>query len=91
MRLALTPWLNHSWHVPFYVTARGLGTSPIPVGGDIAEIEFDFVDLSGSDQRGHMAHAVFNIIDANHHTEQWTYMLPGDKPMVATMNLTRAK
>jgi hypothetical protein len=58
---------------------------------DGKKIEFDFVDLSGSDQRGHMAHAVFNIIDANHHTEQWTYMLPGDKPMVATMNLTRAK
>jgi hypothetical protein len=23
IRLALTPWLNHGWHVPFYVTARG--------------------------------------------------------------------
>ncbi len=32
VRLALTPWLNHSWHVPFYVTARGLGTTPIPAG-----------------------------------------------------------
>jgi uncharacterized protein DUF5996 len=42
-RLALTPWLNHSWHVPFYVTARGIGTSPIPSGTDIFEIDFDFV------------------------------------------------
>jgi hypothetical protein len=32
-RLALTPWLNHSWQVPFYVTARGLGTSLIPSTG----------------------------------------------------------
>ena len=32
VRLALTPWLNHSWQVPLYVTARGLGTSPIPAG-----------------------------------------------------------
>ena len=32
VRLALTPWLNHGWQVPLYVTARGLGTSPIPVG-----------------------------------------------------------
>src|SRR5499426_1286453 len=30
VRLALTPWLNHSWHVALYVTARGLTTSPIP-------------------------------------------------------------
>ena len=30
VRLTLTPWLNHGWHVPLYVTARGLGTSPIP-------------------------------------------------------------
>jgi hypothetical protein len=44
VRLALTPWWNHSWQVPFYVTARGLGTSPIPVGNEILEIDFDFVD-----------------------------------------------
>jgi len=43
VRTALTPWLNHSWHVPFYVTARGIGTSPIPIGGDILEIDFDFI------------------------------------------------
>ena len=32
IRLAQTPWLNHSWHVPLYVTTRGLTTSPIPHG-----------------------------------------------------------
>ena len=32
VRLALTPWLNHCWHVPLYVTARGLTPSPIPDG-----------------------------------------------------------
>jgi Family of unknown function (DUF5996) len=42
IRLASTPWLNHSWHVPFYVTARGLATSPIPAGNEILEFEFDF-------------------------------------------------
>jgi hypothetical protein len=42
IRLALTPWLNHSWHVPLYVTARGLSTSPIPYAEGIFEIEFDF-------------------------------------------------
>ena len=43
IRLALTPWLNHSWHVPLYVTARGLGTSPIPIGDESFEIDFDFI------------------------------------------------
>ena len=43
IRLSLTPWLNHGWHVPLYVTARGLGSSPIPVGGEILEIDFDFI------------------------------------------------
>ena len=43
VRLMLTPWLNHGWQVPFYITARGLGTSPIPIGAEILEIEFDFI------------------------------------------------
>jgi hypothetical protein len=44
IRLMLTPWLNHSWHVPFYVSARGLSTSVIPYGGENFEIQFDFID-----------------------------------------------
>jgi hypothetical protein len=44
IRLVQTPWTNHSWHVPLYVTARGLGTSPIPHGGRVFEIDFDFLD-----------------------------------------------
>src|SRR6266849_3955935 len=44
VRLALTPWTNHSWHVTLYVTARCLTTSPIPHGARIFEIEFDFID-----------------------------------------------
>ena len=43
VRLALTPWLNHSWHVPLYVSARGLTTSAIPLGDRILEIAFDFL------------------------------------------------
>ena len=43
-RLALTPWLNHSWHVTLYVTVRGLTTSPMPAAGGSLEIEFDFLD-----------------------------------------------
>ncbi len=44
VRLSRTPWLNHSWHVTLYVTARGLSTSPIPDGAGIFELELDFVD-----------------------------------------------
>ena len=43
VRLALTPWVNHSWQVPLYVTSRGLGTLPIPAGREILEMEFDFI------------------------------------------------
>jgi Family of unknown function (DUF5996) len=43
VRLALTPWVNHSWQVPFYVSARGLGSSPIPYAQEIFEMEFDFL------------------------------------------------
>ena len=44
VRLTLTPWLNHSWHVALYVTARGLTTSPIPWRGGDFQIDFDFID-----------------------------------------------
>lgn len=53
-------------------------------------IDFDFVDLAGPTEHGHMAHATFTFIDATHHTEDWTYMLPGDKPVLAHFDLHRA-
>jgi hypothetical protein len=56
---------------------------------DGKKVEFTFLDLSGGTQYGHMDHAVFTIVDANHHTEDWTYMMPGDKPVRAHMDLQR--
>jgi Family of unknown function (DUF5996) len=44
IRLSQTPWLNHSWHVALYVTARGLTTSPIPYGERVFQIDLDFID-----------------------------------------------
>ncbi len=41
-RLALTPMQQHWWNVPLYVSVRGLTTSPMPVSGELLEIEFDF-------------------------------------------------
>ncbi|MEY2511380.1 MAG: hypothetical protein QOE26_2143 [Verrucomicrobiota bacterium] len=44
VRLALSPWTNHSWHVTLYLTARGLTTSPIYFDSRPLQIDFDFVD-----------------------------------------------
>lgn len=42
--MSQTPWTNHSWHVPLYVTVRGLGTSLIPYGAIAFEMNFDFLE-----------------------------------------------
>ena len=52
-------------------------------------VEFDFLDVSGNVEHGHMHRAVFTFVDENHHTEDWTFMMPGDKPMRAHFDLQR--
>jgi hypothetical protein len=42
IRLAMHPRINHWWHVPLYVSPRGLTTRTIPYSGGNFEIEFDF-------------------------------------------------
>jgi hypothetical protein len=44
VRLAQSSWINHSWHVTLYLTARGLSTSPIPYGIRTFQVDFDFID-----------------------------------------------
>jgi hypothetical protein len=56
---------------------------------DGKKVEFDFADLSGGNEYGHMYHAVFTTFDADHHTEDWTYMMPGDKPVQVHVDLRR--
>jgi len=57
IRLALAPPVNHWWHVPLYLTSRGLTTSPMPYGGRTFQIDFDFIDhvlrIETSDGRPH--------------------------------------
>jgi hypothetical protein len=70
------------------------GNRPRMVGKTSADgktVEFDFLDLAGGTQYGHMHHAVFTTVDADHHIEDWTYMMPGDKPVHAHMDLKRTK
>lgn len=52
-------------------------------------IEFDLVDITGSNEIGHMSHGVFTLLDAGHHYEDWTFMLPGDKPVHAHIDFKR--
>jgi|SRR5450759_624996 len=52
-------------------------------------VEFEFADISGNPQY-HMHHSVFTLIDANHHAEDWTFMMK-DKPIHAHFDLQRTK
>ena len=61
------------------------------MSADGKTVEFDFLDVAGGMQYGHMHHAVFTIVDENHHVEDWTYMEPGDKPVHAHFELQRTK
>lgn len=61
------------------------------ISPDGKTVEFDFLDLSGGNGYGHMYHALFTLVDANHHIEEWTYMMAGEKPLKAHLELTRAQ
>lgn len=52
-------------------------------------VEFTFADISGSPAHGHMDHAIFTYVDPDHHTEDWTFILPGDKAVQAHFDLRR--
>lgn len=67
------------------------GNRPRMVGKlspDGKTIEFDFLDITGKSLNHHMQHAVFKFIDANHHTEDWTFQM-GDKQMTGHIELER--
>jgi hypothetical protein len=55
---------------------------------DGKKVEFEFKDISGNPEY-HMHHSVFTFIDANHHVEDWTFMMK-DKPIHAHFDLHRA-
>ncbi len=44
IRMTLFPKTNHWWHVPLYVSCRGLTTRPIPYADRLLEINFDLIN-----------------------------------------------
>lgn len=58
---------------------------------DAKTITFKLVDVSGSKRYGYMEHVVFTAIDASHHTEDWTYLEPGNHPTRAHFDLHRVQ
>lgn len=44
IRLKTFPKMNHWWHVPFYLSSRGITTRPIPYKDIQFEMSFDFID-----------------------------------------------
>lgn len=44
VRMYAFPRLNHWWHVPLYVSTRGLTTGPIPYRRRFFDMEFDLID-----------------------------------------------
>jgi hypothetical protein len=71
------------------------GNRPRMVGKmwpDGKTVEFEFVDIAGDTRYGHMDHAVFTPIDANHHIEDWTFIINtknGPTPVHAHFDLHR--
>ena len=67
------------------------GNRPRMIGKTLPDgktVDFELKDISGSTEH-HMHHSVFTIIDDNHHTEDWTFMMK-DKPIHAHFDLHRA-
>lgn len=44
IKLSKLPWVNHSWHVTFFVTPTGLTTGDIPDSSCHFQIDFNFID-----------------------------------------------
>jgi hypothetical protein len=62
------------------------------VGADGKSLQFDFVDISGGTEKGHMHNVTFSAIGPERHIEEWTYMSPDGKSHVrAHFELQRKK
>jgi hypothetical protein len=53
-------------------------------------LDFEFADISGSRQPVYLKQFLFTIVSVDHHTEDWTFELPGQKELRAHFDLKRA-
>ncbi|MDN3551546.1 DUF5996 family protein [Mucilaginibacter aquaedulcis] len=61
IRMANTPWINHSWHVTLYLTSRGLTTGTIPFDQGSFQIDFDFISHELSITLSNGSSALINL------------------------------
>jgi hypothetical protein len=63
------------------------------VSPDGKTFTFDYIDATNllSAQMGHMQHVVFNIVDADHHTELWQFAMANGKTEGGLLDLRRSK
>ena len=78
--LKLTPWLNHSWHVALYVTARGLTTSPIPDGTRSFQIDSGFLTSLVAVRLRHFPHVTWmpSLLRPAAGNSDFGFFLPND-------------
>ena len=70
------------------------GNRPRMVGKsspDGRTLEFEFLDVSGNTEPGHMQHVTFTFIDADHHAEKWEFAMADGKTMGGVLELKRTK
>jgi len=70
------------------------GNRPRMLGKTVPDgktVEFNLLDVAGSTQYGHMHNAAFTVIDPDHHTEEWTFMIEGKGPIRAHFDVQRKK
>ncbi len=53
-------------------------------------VDFEFLDIAGGMENGHMHGSIFTMVDENHHVEEWTFMV-GDKPVHVHLDLQRVQ
>lgn len=58
---------------------------------DGQSIDFDLLDVAGDTTYGHMQKAAFHFIDADHHSEEWTFHVEGKGHVLAHFELSRKK
>jgi len=61
IKLAVMPWINHSWHITLHVTSDGLSTQTLPYNGSNFQIDFDFIHHQLKIKTGHGEERHFDL------------------------------